>query len=86
MRKTLFDRLTPAAREQLMQEKSKYTFTVNNVLKSLSDAKYWSDLTIEQANRVLLYSNCDMFGVDRYTYRTLMYGDDRIIQPENDII
>lgn len=86
MRKSLLERLTPEAHEQLMNESVKYEFTIKNILKSLRKAEYWSDLTIDQANRVLLYSNCNEFGVERFDYRTLMYCDERIIEPQNNII
>lgn len=86
MRTTLLQRLTPAAHEQLIEESQKYEFTINSIFKSLRDAHYWSDLTIEEANRLLLYSNCEKYGVERYNYRTLMYCDERLIEPENNII
>lgn len=86
MRTTLLQRLTPAAHEQLINESKRYEYTINRIFKSLRKAHYWSDLTIDEANRLLLYSNCEKYGVERYNYRTLMYCDERIIEAENNII
>ena len=86
MRKTLLERLTPAAHEQLINESKHYEFTINKIFGALKNARYWSDLTIDDANRILLYSNCENVGVKCFSYHTLMYGDERIIEPQNDII
>lgn len=83
MRTTLFDRLTPEAREKYEQEREKYGPSIDAIYKTFKEKKCWQDLTLTEVHRVLLYSNS--FD-NRYDYIKLMYGDETIVKPENDII
>jgi hypothetical protein len=83
MRATLFSRLTPEAREKYEQERENYGPAIEAIYESLKNNTTWQDLTLTEVHRVLLYSN--HFDT-RYDYIKLMYGDENIIKPENDLI
>ena len=83
MRTTLFDRLTPEAREKYEQEREKHSPSIDAIYNSLKTKTIWQDLTLTEVHRVLLYSNS--FD-NRYDYIKLMYGDETIVKPENDLI
>ncbi len=83
MRTTLLSRLTPEAHEKYAQERENYDPAIEAIYESLKNNTYWQDLTLTEVHRVLLYSN--HFDT-RYDYIKLMYGDENIIKPENDLI
>ena len=83
MRTTLFDRLTPEAREKYEKDREKYGPSIDAIYESLKNNNIWQDLTLAEVHRVLLYSNS--FD-NRYNYIKLMYGDETIVKPENNII
>ena len=83
MRTTLFERLTPAAREKYEQERENYGPAIEAIYESLKNNNIWQDLTLAEVHRILLYSN--HFDT-RYDYIKLMYGEENIIKPENDLI
>lgn len=83
MRATLFSRLTPEAREKYEQERENYGPAIEAIYESLKNNTTWQDLTLAEVHRILLYSN--HFDT-RYDYIKLMYGDENIIKPENDLI
>lgn len=83
MRTTLFSRLTPEAREKYEQEREKHSPAIDAIYNSLKEKTYWQDLTLTEVHRVLLYSNS--FD-NRHDYIKLMYGDETIVKPENDLI
>ena len=83
MRATLFSRLTPEAREKYEQERKQYGPAIDAIYDSLKAKTCWQDLTLTEVHRILLYSN----NYDtRYDYIKLMYGDETIIKPINDLI
>ena len=86
MRKTLFDRLTPIAREQLESEHKTYEFSVNTIYDTLKSKQWWSDLTVTEVSRFLLYTNASKIGVDIRDYMTIMYGTEKLIEPQNELI
>ena len=86
MRKTLFDRLTPVAREQLEKERKLYEFSVDSIYNSLKNNQWWNDLTVTEVSRLLLYTNAAEIGVDIRDYMTIMYGTEKLIEPENELI
>lgn len=86
MRKTLFDRLTPIAREQLEKERKLYEFSVDSIYNSLKNNQWWNDLTVTEVSRLLLYTNAAEIGVDIRDYMTIMYGTEKLIEPENELI
>lgn len=86
MRKTLFDRLTPIAREQLENERKLYEFSVDSIYTSLKNNQWWNDLTVTEVSRLLLYTNAAQIGVDTRDYMTIMYGTEKLIEPENELI
>ena len=86
MRKTLFDRLTPVAREQLEKERKLYEFSVDSIYNSLKNNQWWNDLTVTEVSRLLLYTNAAQIGVDTRDYMTIMYGIEKLIEPENELI
>ena len=83
MRTTLFKRLTPEAREKYEQERIKYGPAIDAIYKTLKSKTVWQDLTLAEVHRVLLYSNSYD---NRHDYIKLMYGDETIIKPINDLI
>ncbi len=83
MRTTLFSRLTPEAREKFEQHREKYAASIDAIYSCLDQKLWWQDLTLSEVHRVLLYSN----NYDsRHDYMKLMYGDETIVKPENDLI
>ena len=82
MRTTLFSRLTPEAHHKYAQERENYGPAIEAIYESLKNNTTWQDLTLTEVHRVLLYSN--HFDT-RYDYIKLMYGDENIIKPENDL-
>ena len=83
MRTTLFDRLTPEAREKYEQERTQYGPSIDAIYDSLKAKTMWQELTLTEVHRILLYSN----NYDsRHDYMKLMYGDETIVKPENDLI
>lgn len=86
MRKTLFERLTPIAREQLENERKLYEFSVDSIYNSLKNNQWWNDLTVTEVSRLLLYTNASQIGVDIRDYMTIMYGTEKLIEPENELI
>lgn len=83
MRTTLLSRLTPETREKYEQERENYGSSIDAIYESLKSNTCWQDLTLAEVQRVLLYSN--HFNT-RYDYIKLMYGDENIIKPENNLI
>ena len=83
MRTTLFNRLTPEAHHKYAQERENYGPAIEAIYESLKNNTTWQDLTLTEVHRILLYSN--HFDT-RYDYIKLMYGDENIIKPENDLI
>jgi len=83
MRTTLLSRLTPEAHHKYAQERENYGPAIEAIYESLKNNTYWQDLTLTEVHRILLYSN--HFNT-RYDYIKLMYGDENIIKPENEII
>lgn len=83
MRTTLFDRLTPEAHHKFAQEREQYGPSIDAIYKSLKTKTLWQELTLTEVHRVLLYSN----NYDtRHDYMKLMYGDETIVKPEDNII
>ena len=83
MRTTLFDRLTPEAREKYEQEREKYGPSIDAIYDSLKAKTCWQDLTLTEVHRILLYSNSYENRID---YIKLMYGDETIIKPIDNLI
>jgi len=83
MRTTLFSRLTPEACEKFEQEREQYGPSIDAIYKSLKTKTLWQELTLTEVHRVLLYSN-NYDG--RHDYMKLMYGDETIVKPEDNII
>lgn len=83
MRTTLFSRLTPEAREKFEQQREEYNASIDAIYCCLDQKHWWQDLTLSEVHRILLYSNSYD---SRHDYMKLMYGDETIVKPENDII
>lgn len=80
MRKTLYDRLNPDVKQRLIQNQMTYEFTVNKIITALDSKYFWNDLTIAEVSNLIIFSDSSM---DNKFYA---FGDESLIEPQNNVI
>ena len=80
MRKTLYERLNPDVKQRLIQNQMTYEFTVKKIIAALDSKYFWNDLTINEVSNLIIFSDSDM------NDRMYAFGDESLIEPENNII
>ncbi len=55
-RKTLYQQLKPEVKGRLHSQDEEYENTINKIIASLKSKYFWSDLTIEEARSVEIFS------------------------------
>jgi len=82
MRKTLYARLSPEAKEGLEKNKLNCPYIVGELEDTLNANIFWSDLTINQISNLIIFTNSD-FDFSSFDWR---FGNDKLIKPENKVI
>jgi len=82
MRKTLYARLSPEAKEGLQENKLNCPYIVGELEDTLNANIFWSDLTINQISNLIIFTNSD-FDFSSFDWR---FGNDKLIKPENEVI
>lgn len=80
MRKTLYDRLQPDVKLRLIKNQMTYEFTVGKIIAALSSKHFWNELTIAEVSNLIIFSDSSM---DNKFYA---FGDESLIEPENNVI
>lgn len=80
MRKTLFERLQPDVKERLIKNQMMYEFTVTKIIAALDSKHFWNELTIAEVSNLIIFSDSNM------SDRLYAFGDEALIQPENNVI
>ena len=80
MRKTIYERLNPDVKQRLIQNQMTYEFTVNKIIAALDSKYFWNDLTISEVSNLIIFSDSSM---DNKLYA---FGDESLIEPQNNII
>ncbi len=80
MRKTLYERLNPDVKQRLIQNQMTYEFTVSKIINALDSKYFWNDLTINEVSNLIIFSDSSM------NDRMYAFGDESLIEPENNII
>lgn len=70
--KTLLQRLKPEIKKVIDEHKSRYEMSVDLIYKSLEDNITYSDLTIDEVNRIYTFSNLTLLQVSIWDFK---YGD-----------
>jgi len=55
--KSIYDQLKQEFKTQLESQEELYPFSVKALKQALQQKEYWSELTIEDVNRFILYTN-----------------------------
>ena len=82
MRKTLYARLNPEAKEGLEKNKLNCPYIVGELEDTLNTNMFWSDLTINEISNLIIFTDSD-FEFSSFDWR---FGNDKLIKPENKVI
>lgn len=80
MRKSLYDRLQPDVKQRLIENQMMYEFTVTKIIAALDSKYFWNDLTVGEVSNLIIFSDSSM------NDRMYAFGDESLIEPENNII
>ena len=80
MRKSLYDRLNPDVKQRLIENQMTYEFTVTKIITALSSKHFWNELTISEVSNLIIFSDSNM---DDKFYA---FGDESLIEPQNNVI
>ena len=80
MRKSLYDRLNPDVKERLIKNQMTYEFTVNKIIAALDSKYFWNDLTVGEVSNLIIFSDSNMS--DKF----YAFGDESLIEPQNNVI
>ena len=76
--KSIYDRLKQEFKTQLESQEELYPFSVKALKQVLQQKEYWSQLTIEDVNRFILYTDRRLFETKQ---TDLLYGTE-FLNPE----
>ncbi len=82
MRTTLYSRLNPDVKARLEANQLDYAFTVGTVIAKLDKSLFWDELTVRDISNLVVFSDSDMPA----TTSTMLYGDAKLIEPQNEVI
>lgn len=86
LRPSLYERMTPEAKQNLEKAQEHYPFTIYRLIGLLKKKSFWQDLQISDVYNLLLYVESESLGVPRQEWKTLVFGHEKLIKPYNDVI
>jgi len=81
-RLSLYERLNPDVKAKLIANQLDYEFTVGMVIAKLDSTLFWDELTVRDISNLVVFSDSDMPA----TTSTMLYGDAKLIEPQNEVI
>ena len=81
-RLSLYERLNPDVKAKLIANQLDYEFTVGMVIAKLDSTLFWDELTVRDISNLVVFSDSDM----PVAATTMLYGDAKLIEPQNEVI
>ena len=75
--KNIYDRLNPDIKESIKADLDRYPATTRELIKNLQKAIFWSELKIDDVQRVINHSHISLYEL---SMKDLLWGDKFLIE------
>ena len=81
--KTIYDRLNPDILASIKNDLEKYPASTGDLVKSLKETKFWSELKMNQIQSVINHSHKSLIEI---SHMDIIYGDGFLTKENDDYI